>query len=293
MIGFFLLGLAILGGVLASYFDLKTREIPDSLTILLIVSGIGIRLLYSVYSGGWSLFIDGLFSVAFLGAFGYIMYLTKQWGGGDMFLIAGMGATIGSLPPDVRQLVSPSGAAPWPFAITFLTNVLVVGSVYGVLHILWLAMTNPKVRSGFISEIKRSIWQPALLAVAAVMVGLWSLPAVSVSLGILVLFWPLYKLAKCAEAAVFMKEVKFGALREEDWLTEDIKVGGRVVAKASSPGLSAGEAGLIREFVAKGKLTGTTRIKEGIAFAPVFPLAIVASILFGDIAFFAVSKLMI
>lgn len=290
MIGFFLLALALLGGILASYFDLRTREIPDSLTILLIVSGLGIRLLYSAYSGGWGLFIDGLFSVVFLGAFGYIMYLTKQWGGGDLLLIAGMGATIGSLPLDVRQLVA-ARLAPWPFAITLLINVLVVGSIYGVLHIIWLAASNQKVRSGFLSEAGKTVWQPALLAVAAV--GVSGVPALSVSLAIMVLFWPLYRLAKCAESAVFVKEVKFGALREEDWLTEDIKVGGTVIARASSPGLSGDEVMRIKKFVAEGKLSGTTRIKEGIAFAPVFPLAIAASILFGDVAFFAVSRLLI
>ncbi len=290
MIGFFLLALALLGGILASYFDLRTREIPDSLTILLIVSGLGIRLLYSVYAGGWGLFIDGLFSVVFLGAFGYIMYLTKQWGGGDLLLIAGVGATIGSLPLDVRQLVA-ARLAPWPFAITLLINVLVVGSIYGVVHIFWLAASNQKVRSGFLSEARKTIWQPALLAVAAV--GVSGFPALSVSLAIMVLFWPLYRLAKCAESAVFVKEVKFGALREEDWLTEDIKVGNAVIAKASSPGLSWDEVNRIKKFVAGGKLTGTTRIKEGIAFAPVFPLAIAVSILFGDVAFFAVSRLLI
>lgn len=290
MIGFFLLALALLGGILASYFDLRTREIPDSLTMLLIVSGLGIRLLYSAYAGGWGLFIDGLFSVVFLGAFGYIMYLTKQWGGGDLLLIAGMGATIGSLPLDVRQLVA-ARLAPWPFAITLLINVLVVGSIYGVVHILWLAASNQKVRSGFLSEAKKTVWQPAILAVTAV--GTSGFPAISVSLAIMVLFWPLYRLAKCAESAVFVKEVKFGALREEDWLTEDVKVGSMVIARASSPGLSGGEVALIRKFVADGKLDGTTRIKEGIAFAPVFPLAIAASILFGDVAFLAVSRLLI
>lgn len=291
MIGFFLLALALLGGILASYFDLKTREIPDSLTILLIVSGLGIRLLYSVYAGGWGLFIDGLFSVVFLGAFGYIMYLTKQWGGGDLLLIAGMGATIGSLPLDVRQLVF-ARLAPWPFAITLLINVLVVGSIYGVLHILWLAASNQKVRSGFLSEAKKTVWQPALLAVTAAGTSS-SFPALSVSLAIMVLFWPLYRLAKCAESAVFVKDVKFGALREEDWLTEDIKVGNSVIARASSPGLSGDEVMRIKTFVAGGKLTGTTRIKEGIAFAPAFPLAIAVSVLFGDIVFFAVSRLLI
>lgn len=290
MIGFFLLALALLGGILASYFDLKTREIPDSLTIMLIVSGLGIRLLYSAYSGGWGLFIDGVFSVAFLGAFGYIMYRTKQWGGGDLLLIAGMGATIGSLPADVLRLVG-AKLAPWPFSITLLMNLLVVGSAYGILHILWLAASNKKVRSSFLAETHKTIWQPALMAVAAV--GLWGVPTISVSLAIMVLFWPLYRLAKCAESVVFVREVKFGALREEDWLTEDIMVGSTIIARASSPGLSGDEVKRIKKFVAGGKLVGTTRIKEGIAFAPVFPLAIVASLLFGDIAFFAVSRLMI
>lgn len=291
MIGFFLLGLALLGGILASYFDLKTREIPDSLTIFLIISGLGIRLLYSIYSGGWGLFIDGVFSAAFLGAFGYIMYRTKQWGGGDLLLIAGMGATIGSLPVDVSRLVS-AKLAPWPFSVTLLINLLVVGSAYGILHILWLAVSNQKVRSSFFNETHKTIWQPALMAVVAA-AGLRGFPAISASLAIMVLFWPLYRLAKCAESVVFVKEVKFGALREEDWLTGDIKVGNTVIANASSPGLSGDEVRRIKKFVAGGKLTGTTKIKEGIAFAPVFPLAVIASLLFGDIAFFAISRLII
>lgn len=290
MIGFFLLGLALLAGLLASYFDLKTREIPDSLTILLIVSGLGIRLLYSAYSGVWGFITDGLFAAVFLAGFGYLMYMTRQWGGGDLLLLAGIGATIGSLPQDVQQLL-PAQAAPWPFAITLLINVLIVGSLYGVINILWLALRNQKVRSAFLAETGKTVWQPALLAAAA---GLfYGIPAVSMSLAILVLFWPLYRLAKCTEAEIFVKEVKFGALREEDWLTEDVRVGNTVIARASSPGLSCAELGRIKSFVRKGKLRGTTRIKEGIAFAPVFPLAIAASILFGDVMFLAVLRLLV
>lgn len=288
MIGFFLLGLALLACILASYFDLKTREIPDSLTVLLIAAGLGVRFLFSIHSGGWGLFVDGAVSAIFLGAFGYLMYLTRQWGGGDLLLLAGIGATIGSLPADVLQLV-PAKLAPWPFAITLLINVLVVGSIYGVVHIIWLAVSNLKVRSAFLADTGRTVWQPALLAAAAGL--LYGVPAASMSLAIMVLFWPLYRLAKCAEAEVFVKEVKFSGLREEDWLTEDIKVGGAVIARASSPGLSGEELESIKNFIKKGRLRGTTKIKEGIAFAPVFPMAIVASLLFGDMAFFVVSRL--
>ncbi len=288
MIGFFLLGLALLACVLASYFDLKTREIPDSLTTLLIAAGLGIRFLFSIHSGEWGLFTDGAISALFLGAFGYLMYLTRQWGGGDTLLIAGIGTTIGSLPADVLQLV-PALFAPWPFAITLLINILVVGSAYGVLHIIWLAVSNPRVRSAFLADAGRTLWQPAFLLVAAGL--LYGVPAASVSIAIMVIFWPLYRLAKCAEAEVFVKEVKFSELREEDWLTEDIKVGGAVMARASSPGLSGEELSRIKNLIRKGKLRGTTRIKEGIPFAPVFPMAIATSLLYGDLAIFMVSKL--
>lgn len=85
------------------------------------------------------------------------------------------------------------------------------------------------------------------------------------------------------EKSVFIKEVSYGELREEDWIEEPIMVGKRVIVPAESPGLTKDDVDKIKQLVAEGKLSGRIKIKEGIPFIPVFPLALLSSIVIGDI----------
>ena len=75
---------------LASIFDLKTREVPDTLSYIFILGVLGISLLYSAYTSSL-FFVYGLLGGAIFFLFGYILYITKQMGGADVKLLTGLG----------------------------------------------------------------------------------------------------------------------------------------------------------------------------------------------------------
>src|SRR3989338_10189237 len=78
-----------------SITDLKTREVPDWVNYGLIISGIGLNLLFSVIYSSWSFIISSIAGLGVFFAISYIMFYTGQWGGGDSKMLMGIGAAIG------------------------------------------------------------------------------------------------------------------------------------------------------------------------------------------------------
>ena len=74
--------------VAAVFTDLKSREIPDVLPLLLIA----IALVAHVKNGGW---LDGFLGVTLGFGVGCILFALGGFGGGDVKLIAGLGAVFG------------------------------------------------------------------------------------------------------------------------------------------------------------------------------------------------------
>src|SRR3989338_5965028 len=90
-----LYGVALAALLAASYTDLKTREVPDWLSYGLIFSALGIRALFSLGELDGGILLRGLAGFAVFVAIAYLMYYTRQWGGGDSKLLMGLGAAIG------------------------------------------------------------------------------------------------------------------------------------------------------------------------------------------------------
>src|SRR3989344_3125195 len=136
--------ITILTLLVASYADIKTREVPDWLSYSLIFSALGIRAIFSVESG-WSIFLSGVlgFTVCFVIA--CLFYYTSQWGGGDAKLLMGMGAMIG--------LAYPFSADSFNLLFFFLA-LLFIGAAYGLLWMLMLAVRKRKL---FWLDFKRAV----------------------------------------------------------------------------------------------------------------------------------------
>jgi len=86
-----LVGVTLLVLLIASIFDLKTREIPDTLSYGLIVVALSIRLINGVTAHAFSYFLYGLIGLGVAFIFGYVLYHLKQMGGGDAKLLMGFG----------------------------------------------------------------------------------------------------------------------------------------------------------------------------------------------------------
>ncbi|MEK6938658.1 MAG: prepilin peptidase, partial [Nanoarchaeota archaeon] len=76
--------------IIASYCDLKWREVPDWISYGLIFAALGIRAIFSL-SSGWEIFISGALGFGVFLGLSCLLYYSYQWGGGDSKLLMGMG----------------------------------------------------------------------------------------------------------------------------------------------------------------------------------------------------------
>lgn len=289
MIGWilFLVTLAFL--LFASYLDVRTKEIPDELSLSMIALNVTIRLVYSIYTKNGDFFIQAIIAGTVFAFFGYLLFLARQWGGGDFLLLIGMGVGFASVPSDLGAFFRPVMSEIVPFWASLLINMLMVGSVYGLFCVLIYGFGKEEVRKNF---MQRAYGGKEVLAA----VLLFSLPAAYLLSFVLLpliiaAFWLLFLYAKAVEEVSFVRQVKVSELREEDWILKDIKVGDKVIASASSPCLSEAEMRAIKYYVKKGRLKGRVPVKEGIPFVPVFPLTLIVSLFFGDVMMILVKAL--
>ena len=83
--------------LIASIKDFKNREVPDSISYILIFGGILLSLAYSISYSTISNLIHIPLSVLLLFGFSYFMYVLGQWGGGDVKLMLGLSFVFSSI----------------------------------------------------------------------------------------------------------------------------------------------------------------------------------------------------
>src|SRR4030042_2438436 len=128
MLEWLLIIIAFAGTLAAGIIDLKTTEIPDQIPYAMMGLGILLHLAESYLS--WS-YIPILYSmIAGLGflIFGFFMYYTGQWGGGDAKLLSGVGFLLPILPTHFGASLF------FPFALSYFFNVFFIGAIYMILY---------------------------------------------------------------------------------------------------------------------------------------------------------------
>ena len=132
--------------LIASYTDLKTREVPDWLNYSLMFAAVGLRLIFSLYYDNWAYFFEGIFGLGALVAVGLLMFYTGQWGGGDSKMLMALGAVFG-IPLKLQGLFHTPMAS-------FFVNLLLIGAAYGLIYSVYLALMH---RKSFVLAWKKEI----------------------------------------------------------------------------------------------------------------------------------------
>lgn len=92
MLGFVVMLMAVIGWAgLLTWFDFRTRRLPNWLTVGGVVAALVLRLGY----GGVDLFLNGFAAAAVAGALLLIPFLMHGAGGGDVKMLAAAGAVAG------------------------------------------------------------------------------------------------------------------------------------------------------------------------------------------------------
>lgn len=265
-----------------SLTDLRTREVPDWVNYGLIISGVGLNLLFSVIYSNIFFAINSLAGLLVFFGFSYIMFYAGQWGGGDSKMLMGLGAAIGI---DVSFKSS-------QFLAGFLINMLFAGAVYGLLWSIFLAFRN---RKKFIKELNRELSRKN--AVRAKKIMLFCL-ALSATLLFIVKPYPIkllilsaaflvvstfyiWAFVKAIEKSSMHKLVEPSRLTEGDWIVKDVYVNRDYITGPKDLGIGKKQ---IKKLIGlyKKKRVGKILIKEGIPFVPSFLIAFVVTFLIGN-----------
>lgn len=282
MIVIILISLGLIGLLIGSYTDAKTREVPDWLNFSLIAAGLGIRAIYSALSFDLTIIVEGLFGFAIALVLGYIMFYAGQWGGGDSKMIMALGAILGM----------PFSLTPFPLFLIFLVNILIVGAIYGLGFSIVLGIIHKKQ---FIKYLTKSMKEPIFKKVRKI--GMIS----SILIIILVLmfiqntslmwlciaftafaYMSLYlvMLIKAIEKAAMFRNVDPKTITEGEWIAKDYYDGKKRICGPKDLGISKKQIKQMIALQRKGKIK-KIKIKIGIPFVPSFLISYIVMLLFG------------
>lgn len=282
IIDLILMTIGLIGLIIASISDLKTKEVPDWLNYSLIICGITLRLLYSLINKEWSFFNYGLIGFGSMFVVGNLMYYTKQWGGGDAKLLMALGA-IFATPPKFINLQLNS----FPFLLILFVNIMVAGAIYGIIYSIGLAIKHKKE---FVKEFKKQIktkrrkirWSLLVAIILFISSFLINNFAIRMLLYLLIIFTTSYPyiwlFVKSVEDTCMYRYISPKNLTEGDWIAEPIIINKKEIWGPKNLGIEKEQINKIINAKIK-----EVRIKEGIAFVPSFLLGTLISLLWGNV----------
>lgn len=265
--------------IIASITDIKTREVPDWINFSLIPLGIGINLIWSLATNNWNFIIFSLTGFIALFIIALLMFYTGQWGGGDSKMLMGLGALIGLKLSLDSTLIS------------FLINIVIVGSLYGL---VWSIILSFKNRKKFIKELKKStksiikirrimlIWFIILLISALFIKDV----VIKILVILLTIFiytsFYLFIFIKAVEKSCMLKYVKPTEVTEGDWIAKKIFVNKKYIAGPKDLGIEKKQLKKLINYYKKGKIKRVL-IKVGIPFVPSFLIAYLITLWIGNV----------
>ena len=107
---------------------------------------------------------------------------------------------------------------------------------------------------------------------------LFNLILIYILSAVAILVYLIYLFTKAVEKTCLMKYVAPSKLTEGDWLLKSVKVNGKTI-KANFHGLTKKDLAILR------KLKKKVQVKYGIPFIPVFLIAFLLTVYFGNLMF--------
>lgn len=277
---------AIIILAITAIIDIKTKEVPNIASYSLIVIVLSLKLIKSIVEKDLMYFIYSLLGFGIFLVIGLILYYTKQWGGGDAKLLMGIGAAFLFYPSELKEFFNPT-INNFPFILTILINIFIIGSIYSIIWCLGILIKN----KSFFKIIKTSfkdISNSKITLIWIVIIFLIIVFSFFDTLGILLLIGTilatitgfLLKLIKTVENNFLIKDISIMKLTEGDWVLNKIKIKGKLVYTPTNTGISKNDIIKLKKLKIK-KVT----IKEGIPFVPAIALGTIISIIFGNLLF--------
>lgn len=257
---------------IASYTDLKTREVPDWLSYGFIFAVLGVRIIYSLQLG-WEILLEGLLGFAAFFLLAHIFYYTGQWGGGDSKLLMGMGGVLGiSLPFSTESFT----------ILWFLLSLLFLGSIYGL---IWMVITAIRKRELFVKDFsagfnKKKKLNLMIIVAGFILVLLSFINPYFLPLLFLPILYFLLIFVNSVEKSCFVRDCKIEDLTEGDWLAEEVFVKDK--KKMEKKTLQKEDVHKL-SLLKKDKKIDFVRVKDGVPFVPSFLIAYLVVVFGGKV----------
>jgi hypothetical protein len=286
----FLLFASVVFMAAASVADLRTGEIPEKISYGFIIVSLLVAGIHSTMISDYYPFVTALATGIGFFAFGFILFLLGQWGGGDVKLVAGVGCVIGFL-YSVGYITSGF----FPYYTTYFIDLICIALPYASVYGLFLGFRNPETLKEFSRYLRD--WRTKAVIVLSF------LPALLVLyLGFSVLFYFYLLIPVMLFLALYLKAVELTALQENvpvkklrlgDVVAEDLLVDGKKIAsKRDIEGFDDKTLELIKGLAKDGRMPEVLRIKRGIKFAPVLFFAMISAFWAGNFIEIMLNSLM-
>ncbi len=256
----------------ASLFDLKSREVPDTISYFFLFGVLGISAIYSVYNS-FNFFLYTCLGAGIFFVVGYLLYLAKQMGGADVKILASLGGVFANF-----SLFN------FSLAIIFFLLLLFIGALYtmtwgAVLYLKSFSHANKKAKE--LLQSQRAFRFAMVFISILVLVLLFFIddPSIRILLTIsaltLIILFYLTIFIRVVESLYFIKNIPISNLTEGDWLAKDVHVKNKLICSAKHPCLDNKQISLLK----KAKVERVT-IKVGIPFVPAIFLTTLTTFLF-------------
>ncbi|PKP51316.1 MAG: hypothetical protein CVT90_03055 [Candidatus Altiarchaeales archaeon HGW-Altiarchaeales-3] len=262
----------------ASYYDLKTGEIPDKISIGLVAAILILSIFQALTESPGFLINAVLFGTLYF-AIGCISFYFGHLGGGDVKLLAGIGCSVANIPagsfiPDYLVYFIDAGIVVMPYM-----------AIYGLI----LGFKNKTVFFEFAKEIRTlKIIMFILLSFIPMFMLIFLAVNIEIVLIILCALLPVFVLLtiylKIVEKKAMQRTIPVFELTKEDTLAEDIIFEGEKIAKKNDvAGLTKEQVDKIKELAKGGRIPDKITIKWGIKFVPVLFIGFLIFVFYGNV----------
>ncbi len=271
--------LTLLTLIIASYTDIKRREVPDTISYGFIFLALALRSLFAI-DLGWQFLVSGLVGFIACLIIASVLYFSGQWGGADAKLLLGMGLVLGT---DFLFVTNGDNNLVWGLALFFVI-LLLASAIYGMVWMLVLALIKrKKFWELFKEKIKQHKMEHILsLGLTILFIGLsfWQVLFLIIAI-IPVLGFYLFVFVASVEESCFVQMRKIPLLVEGDWMADDVYVMkeelGRKELVIEKKVIDRNDLIKLRELFTNGELN-EIKIKEGLPLVPGFLLAYIVLI---------------
>jgi len=255
----FLLIITIIGLTLASYTDIKTREVPDYLSYSFFTIIVSTILIISISTNNYLILLSSLLGFVITATIGISLYYLKQWGGADAKILMSLGLVFGYF--GINAI------------LTLLASILIIGAIYTFIWVIILFFKDlKKAKLKTLKVLKKQ--KPVrlmiilfsfsiLLILIFINIDITSKILIASLVLLLILSYYLLIFAKIIEDLGMIKKIPVSNLSEGDWLAKDIVSKNKILLSKRITSLTLEHISLLKQHNIK-----SIWIKVGVPFIP-------------------------